>query len=155
MMKNSFKDLHDNEWTIEVNMAAIKRINEALGCNIADLANRKITKRLADDIVFLVDVIYLCLKPQLDEKGISDVEFGQSLNGETVNQASEAFMEAFINFFPEQTRQRLRAARDLGIALTNQFQKRLDQELKLTGTKPESNGPDSSGSSPGASLSAN
>ena len=97
-MNNTFKDLHGNKWTVEVNMATVKRIKDSLDCNIADLNNKETMTKLADDIVFLVDVIYLCLKPQLDEKGISDVEFGQSLDGETVNQASEAFMEAFIAF---------------------------------------------------------
>lgn len=154
-MKNSFKDLHDNEWTIEVNMATIKRINDALGYNIADLNNKKVMCKLADDIVFLVDVIYLCLKPQLDEKGISDVEFGQSLDGESVNKASEAFMEAYVNFFPAATRRRLEAARKLGHAAIQNFLKILDQELKLTDTPPDLNGRDSSESNPGASISAN
>ena len=147
-MNNTFKDLHGNKWTVEVNMATVKRIKDSLDCNIADLNNKETMTKLADDIVFLVDVIYLCLKPQLDEKGISDVEFGQSLDGETVNQASEAFMEAFIAFFPARTRRRLETARSLGIALNNQFQNQLD--LELTGTGQDLNGQDSSASSHGA-----
>ncbi len=60
----------------------------------------ELLNQLAGDPIQFVDILYAVIKPQLDELGIDDVAFGESLDGESVERATEALLEGLVDFFP-------------------------------------------------------
>ena len=56
--------------------------------------------KASTDPVMLADIIYAICKPQADEKNITDEQFGGLLNGNAIAEATEAFIEELIDFFP-------------------------------------------------------
>ena len=49
--------------------------------------------------MLLVDMIYVLIQPEADERGVSDEQFGSSLGGESIMDAQDAFYEELILFF--------------------------------------------------------
>ena len=92
-----FKDSADRDWSVEVNVAAVKRVRSMLGG--LDLLDPKVFNRLADDPVQLVDVLYVLCKPQADEKGITDEQFGRSMAGDALGRATDALLQEIVDFF--------------------------------------------------------
>ena len=127
----SFKDNSGAEWNVEVNMAAVKRVKNATGVNIVDLDNQEIMERLKDDLIFLVDVLYLICKPQADERGITDEAFAALIFGDVLEHAVAAFLESYIDFFPAGTRRRLRAAQNLVSPAIEKAMAAIDQKLGI------------------------
>lgn len=64
-----------------------------------DESEQSLLYRLNIDALFLFEVIYVLLQPQLDAKSIKDEEFGHRLGGEEITDASEAFWGALADFF--------------------------------------------------------
>ena len=60
---------------------------------------RPLVTRLQLDVVLLVDVIFALVKPEADQKGVTDEEFASALGGDAAYQAFEAFMAEWRDFF--------------------------------------------------------
>ncbi len=95
----TFKDKTGKEWTIEITIGAVKRVRDLLGINLTQLAEGTppLITRLAD-LMLLVDTIYCIVKPDADKAGITDVQFGSSLDGDAIKSANDAFWEDLENF---------------------------------------------------------
>ncbi|MEI8244630.1 MAG: hypothetical protein WCI51_02300 [Lentisphaerota bacterium] len=128
---HSFKDNKGVEWVVEVNMATVKRVKNALGINIADLDNREFMQKLKDDIIFLIDLLYLTCKEQADKRAITDEAFASLIFGDVLEQAVSAFLESYVDFFPAGTRQRLRAAQNLMSPVIEKALAAIDQKLGI------------------------
>jgi hypothetical protein len=98
-----FVDREQRSWEISINVASMKRVKDATGVNLGLLLtdNMKPLADLMQDPIALVDVMYVLCKPDADKRSVSDVEFGESLAGESFEHACDAFMEALIDFFPK------------------------------------------------------
>jgi uncharacterized protein (DUF4213/DUF364 family) len=46
-------------------------------------------------------VLYAICKNDADKLNVSDVEFGESMSGDAISEATEAFLGELIDFFPE------------------------------------------------------
>ena len=128
---HSFKDKNGLEWNVEVNMATVKRVKNATGINIADLDNVEFMQKLKDDLIFLIDLLYLVCKPQADERGINDEAFAGLIFGDVLEQAVSAFLESYVDFFPQGTRRRLRAAQSLVSPAIEKALAAIDQKLGI------------------------
>jgi len=96
-----FKDSKGTSWDLQITVEAIKRVKSALGIDLGNIhqGSPPQSARLDTDIVLLIDVIYVLLRPQTEAKGVSDVEFGESLGGDAAFAAREAFWRSLIDFF--------------------------------------------------------
>jgi len=96
-----FKDGKGTTWDLQITVEAIKRVKSALGIDLGNIhqGDPPQSARLDTDVVLLIDVIYVILRPQADAKGVSDVEFGESLGGDAAFAAREAFWRSLIDFF--------------------------------------------------------
>ena len=103
----TFTDNAGRSWDISVTVDAIKRVRSLLDVDLMEAAAGKLIQQLADNPVLLCDVIYCIVKPQADEKEITDEAFGKAMAGDAIDQATSAFLEDLVNFFPIQRREML------------------------------------------------
>lgn len=103
----TFTDKTGREWNISVTVDAIKRVRSLLDVDLTEAAAGKLIQQLADNPVLLCDVIYCIVKPEADAKEISDEDFGKAMAGDAIDQATSAFLEDLVNFFPSRKREML------------------------------------------------
>ena len=107
-----FKDAAGREWTVEINVQAIKRVRGLIDVDLMDAVGGDLIERLLGDPVLLCDVVYCLCKPEADERGISDEEFGRAMAGDAIESATGALLEELVDFFPPKKRALLRKAMD-------------------------------------------
>ena len=149
----TFTDNANRSWNISVTVDAIKRVRSLLDVDLMQAASGKLIQQLADNPVLLCDVIYCVIKPQADEREITDEQFGAAMAGDAIDQATSAFLEDLVNFFPSRKREMLQKVlvklKNLEAIATEVVSKRLDSpELDrrlqetiaggLSGNSPES-----------------
>jgi len=98
----TFKDNQDREWTVEITVAAIKRVRGLAGVDLMEVleGSNGLIERLVRDPVLLCDVIYAACKPQADERQVSDEAFGASMAGDAIEHATAALLEELVDFCP-------------------------------------------------------
>ena len=159
----TFTDNTGRTWTLLVNVATIKRVRALCGVDLNSIIEvedgkptTKLLERLSTDPVLLVDVIYAVCRPECEQKGVSDEDFGAAMAGDAIEQATSALMDEVIDFFPEAKRLAFRkilsasrrfeemARKRLAAAMADSgFEDRVVSELeRLTGLSP--NAPESS-----------
>ena len=157
----TFTDNMGRTWTLVVNVATIKRVRALCGVDLNSIVevedgkpSAKLLERLSGDPVLLVDVLYAVCRPECEQKGVSDEDFGAAMAGDAVEQATDALLDEVIDFFPAAKRaafQRiLSASRRFGEAARQRmeamladgkFEERLVSELeRLTGLSPSAQG---------------
>ena len=156
----TFTDAAGRSWTVTINVDAVKRVRSLLKINLLDVVGDSgkqggVLDQLADAVT-LVDVLYCLVKPEADAKGVSDVQFGEAMLGDALDNASVALLEELADFFPSRQRALLKKAMlraaELATAAVKQANKILD-DPKLS-QLPETTPGDSAGSSPESSGSA-
>ena len=99
-----FTDNEGRDWEVKITVATIKRVRDLIGVDIYQAVGAEMLTELITDPVKLVDILYAVLKPQADERGVSDEQFGESLGGDAVADATQAFLEELVEFFPKPKR---------------------------------------------------
>ena len=120
-----FTDNAGRSWTIAINVDAIKRVRGLVDVDLLEVIEGKLIDRLIRDPVLLCDVVYAVCKPEADQKGVSDEDFGRAMAGDAIEQATGALLEELVGFSPsprdranlgrvlEATRRVMDRARDL------------------------------------------
>lgn len=102
----SFTDTQGREWNLSITVRTVKDVREATGILITELYDdgSALLAKLSRDVVLLVDILWVVCRKQADAIGITDEEFGESLGGDALGNAAEAFARAMTDFFssPEQ-----------------------------------------------------
>ena len=96
----TFTDNAGRTWTIAINVDAIKRVRGTLDVNLLEVVEGTLIERLIRDPVLLCDVVYAVCKPEADEKGVSDEEFGRAMAGDAIVHATKALLEELVGFSP-------------------------------------------------------
>jgi hypothetical protein len=109
-MANTFVDALGRPWTVVLNVAALKRVKQVLTIDLLQVLEGSLLERLANDPCLLCDVLFVLCQPQAQAVGVSDMQFGEALAGDVLDQAAQAFLEALVDFFPQARRQVLREA---------------------------------------------
>lgn len=117
----TFKDNRGQEWVLEVTVDDIRNVRKRLDFNLVDISEESINK-LYDDPVLLVDVIWLLCESQATGKKIKDVEFGRSLRGDAIEEATAALLESIADFFPGSRRSLLKQV----ISTTEEMRTKVD-----------------------------
>jgi hypothetical protein len=100
----TFKDSAGTEWTVNVTVATVKRVKDLCGVNLMDVVGGELLKELASDPVKLVDTLYVICKPQATERSVTDEQFAERLSGDSLADATEAFLQGLADFFPQPQR---------------------------------------------------
>lgn len=103
---HKFRDNAEREWIVELDGYQLKKLKQS-PLNF-DARDHESILRAANDPVLLCDVLYLLCEDQAKDRGLSDRDFGRSLRGDTIDLATEAYIEETIDFFPQRLRQALR-----------------------------------------------
>ncbi|MCK6490699.1 MAG: hypothetical protein L6R48_20810 [Planctomycetes bacterium] len=107
---HTFTDALGRSWSLEITVATLKRVRAVAGVDLIEAAGGTLLDRLVADPVLLGDVLYACVKPQADERKITDEDFGRSLAGDAIDLATTALLEEFVAFFPKPRRRVLEQA---------------------------------------------
>jgi len=107
MPATTWTDASNNSWSCAITVATVKRVQQLAGINLLE-AFDGLLMTLADDPIQLANVLYVVCKPQADERKITDEQFGESLAGDVIESATNAFVQGLIDFFPSQRRQVLK-----------------------------------------------
>jgi len=163
----SFTDNMGRTWTLVVNVATIKRVRALCGVDLNSIVevedgkpSAKLLERLSNDPVLLVDVLYAVCRPECEQKGVSDEDFGAAMAGDAVEQATDALLDEIVDFFPAAKRKAfqriLSASRRFGEAARRRLEAtladgRIEDALvseleRLTGLSPSA--PESAESTP-------
>ncbi len=97
----TFKDNAGNEWSVEINVSALKRIRSLTGTDLLEvISGGDLLERLMRDPVLLCDILYALVKPQADQKQISDETFGAAMAGDAIDSATAALLDELVAFCP-------------------------------------------------------
>jgi len=96
----TFKDNASREWTVEINVAALKRVKSLTDVDLLGVLDGTLIERLIGDPVLLCDVVYAVCKPQADEREVSDEDFGRAMAGNAIEHATGALLEELVSFCP-------------------------------------------------------
>ncbi len=99
-----FTDATGEVWPVEVNGGTIKRAASLLQVDLGrplegPEGELPFITRFDTDIVFKVDMLYVVCLPQIQERGLSDEQFAERLEGDALYAASEAFWGSLANFY--------------------------------------------------------
>ena len=98
----SFKDNAGRQWSVEINVAALKRVRGLTGTDLMQVIEGTLIEKLIRDPVLLCDVVYAICKPEADTRTppVSDEEFGKAMAGDAIEAATTAVLEELVSFCP-------------------------------------------------------
>lgn len=134
-----FTDLKGREWSITLTVSTIRRIKELAGVDLLDLASNPYL-RMYENPVLLAEVLFAACKPDADLRNVAPEDFGDGLAGQPLEDATEALMREYADFFPHPAaRANLHAvmdktsrARDVAGAIGAERIKAMDVEAMVT-----------------------
>jgi hypothetical protein len=150
----TFKDNAGRTWTVDVNIATVKRVKSMLNIDLIEIVEGKILDKIVLNPVIMCDVVYAICKPEADKQNIDDEQFGYAMAGDALEYATGALLQELIDFFPESKRPVLRASQEKFLKyhaksidlMTNylnspELEEKMEKELKrmidLSGNWPE------------------
>ena len=127
MQATQFKDVKGDVWTLSINIKTYLTIKQKFGIDISDVfsKNNNWLAQLAaqDDLMNLIGILLEITKATRDEKAITEDAFYELLDGDTIEAATSAFIEAVVLFLPAHKQTAMRtvmAAVQLGIEKTQE-----------------------------------
>lgn len=154
-MARTFKDSKGREWQIAITVNTVKHARDRVNLDLLKIMDRgeRVIERLGEDPVLLCNVLFVLVEEEAGKRGVTDVEFGESLIGDAIADATDALVRAIIDFFPQprrglllkameraqalQTRAGVKAEEKLDEILAK-MEKSLDEHGSLSGNVPES-----------------
>jgi len=152
-MMKQFTDNAGRAWTVEINVAALKRVKGLTGVDLLEVLDGTLIERLIRDPVLLCDVLYAACKPEADERGVSDEEFGRAMAGDAIALATEALLDEIVSFCPS-PRDRAALGRVLAATRTAMEKARDLVEARLDGGELERAIDEALGTAGGSSTAA-
>jgi hypothetical protein len=113
-MGKVFADAGGRKWEVGISVSTLGRVKSLAGINLLDVVDRGSTllDDLANDPISLCNVLFAIVKPQADALGVTDEQFGEALLGDSIADATDALIQAIIDFFPKARRSLLQKAFD-------------------------------------------
>ncbi len=100
----TFKDNAGREWLVSINTLQLRRVREATGFELGKLLDDKLRRlhEIASDPELLCRVLFvLCSKQR---EAVTEEQFFESLSGDQLEAAFDAFVKAYADFCPSQRR---------------------------------------------------
>ena len=116
-----FTDTKERVWDVELNVRQMKRVRDVLGIDLVNVIQAgkdgavatDTLDRVANDPILLVDILWVLCEGQAKTAGVTDDDFGSSLAGDSISDATRAFLDELVDFFPGARRLFLKKAVDL------------------------------------------
>ena len=116
-----FTDTKERVWDVELNVRQKKRVRDVLGIDLVNVIQAgkdgavatDTLDRVANDPILLVDILWVLCEGQAKAAGVTDDDFGSSLAGDSISDATRAFLDELVDFFPGARRLFLKKAVDL------------------------------------------
>lgn len=138
----NWKDAEGRGWETRIDVLKLKKIKESLGVNLMDCISGNLLEELSTDVSRLVDVLYILHKEQSDERKLTDEDFALGLYGDALEDATQAFISALVDFCPSRQRTLLKLAMDKAKAEQDAAYEKLVGSLETSSTLPSSESPD-------------
>lgn len=102
---SAFRDTGGRTWDLKVTLATISRVHAECGIDLTQIFDREsaAAKAVSSAPVFF-GVLCAALRPQLESRSVSEMEFGEALDEQASESAVLALHEGLISFFPESKR---------------------------------------------------
>ena len=134
----TFSDNKDRVWEVELNIRQMKRVRDTLGIDLINVisANKDgsvstdTLERVANDPILLVDILWVLCEGQAKPAGVTDEDFGSSLAGESIEEATRAFLDELVDFFPGARRLFLKKAVGLARRWSDETARTLKEALE-------------------------
>lgn len=132
-----FKDNKGRSWEIVLNVHQMKRVRAVLGVDLVNVITLEregavkvdLIDRIANDPCLLVDILCVLTEKQAEGYGVTDVEFGESLAGDAIEDATTAFLDELVDFFPGAKRLFLKKAVEIARKFTGEWTGALEKAL--------------------------
>ena len=116
-----FTDTKERVWDVELNVRQMKRVRDVLGIDLVNVIQAgkdgavatDTLDRVANGPILLVDILWVLCEVQAKAAGVTDDDFGSSLAGDSISDATRAFLDELVDFFPGARRLFLKKAVDL------------------------------------------
>ena len=103
-----FTDTKERVWEVELNVRQMKRVRDVLGIDLVNVIQAgkdgavatDTLDRVANDPILLVDILWVLCEGQAKAAGVTDDDFGSSLAGDSISDATRAFLDELVDFFP-------------------------------------------------------
>ena len=133
----TFKDNKGRTWEIALNVWQMKRLRDTLGIDLVNVigtsadGNVRVDTidRIASDPCLLVDILWVVCERQANAEGVKDEDFGASLAGDSIEDATRAFLDELVDFFPGARRLFLKKAVGLARKYTGEMTGVLEKAL--------------------------
>jgi len=128
----AFRDTGGRTWEIRIDYSTIRRVHAECQIDLTKLFDRESDAAKAVQIAPLFfGVLCALIRPELESRNISELEFGKSLDEAAGEAAVVALHEGLIDFFPESKRRVIGPAFHKVMTATEKIQKAaLDQVEK-------------------------
>lgn len=94
-----FTDTKNREWEIAVTVGTAKRVRDLVQVDLFKIHETLASLESLEGIEKLVNILFAVIEPQAKSQGVTDVDFGESLGGETLKTAWESLLGELIDFF--------------------------------------------------------
>lgn len=145
----TFKDTAGREWHLAIDVTVFRPARERAGTDLGAFASDP--GKLFDlfgDLPRFCDVLYVLVEDQAHRSGVTDEQFGRSMGGDVFDAAQAAFVDAYLNFCPSQTR---KVIRSLAKKWADLMPKAADELVaRIESSSAAGNSPASSASTPPA-----
>ena len=125
---NSFTDAEGNTWKVKITVPVLKAVRDSVGI---DIGKQHDFLELADDIVNLVNVLYVVCRKQCLKREVTEEGFAEALAGDSLEDAYEAFCQAYLDFCPSRQRKILQriltAAKEIEALAEPEIEARMDR----------------------------
>ena len=132
-----FKDRDGREWQVVLNVFQMKRIRAALGVDLINVIELDkdgqvrvdMIDKIANDPCLLVDILWVLVQDQARTLNVTDEQFGTALAGDAIENATKAFLDELVDFFPGARRLFLKKAVDLARKFETENAQMLEKAL--------------------------
>jgi hypothetical protein len=115
----------------------MKRVRAVLGIDLVNVITLDakgevkvdLIDRIANDPCLLVDILCVLTEKQAASLGVSDIQFGECLAGDAIEDATKAFLHELVDFFPGAKRLVLQKAVTLARKYTLEMTSALEKAL--------------------------
>jgi hypothetical protein len=132
-----WKDAKEHEYHTQITVAEVRALKSELGINLMEIATGDLLQKISEDVCLLCDILYVIHRDEAQKYGISDEDFGRNLYGDALEDATKAFVEETVNFFPNaKTRALLNKAMTKGQERMDKTLEKAEIELEKELNKP-------------------
>ena len=90
----TFKDTTGHSWEVKLTVGKLLAVKQNMGLNLLDHPDQ-----IPDDIPTLMDLLWFTCIDEAKGLGLSDIQFGERLDGGALADAVNAWMEEWADFF--------------------------------------------------------